>query len=149
MVYVEAPNVVPPNRRSLFLAGGITDCPPWQDQLMQMIRPLDIVVYNPRRANFPIHDPNAAYAQIKWEYERLREAAVISFWFCKETMCPIVLFELGAHLMTCKPILVGVAPGYPREQDVRIQTGLQRPEIQIRTSLDALAKDIVATFQGV
>lgn len=147
MVYVEAPNVVPQTDRSLFLAGTITGAPDWQTELRDKIKTLDIVVYNPRRANFPIDDPNAAYGQIKWEHDRLREAGVISFWFAKETMGPIVLFELGVHTMTSKPILVGVEPGYPRAQDVEIQMKLARPEIKIRTTLDDLAKDIIQAFQ--
>ena len=146
MIYVEAPNTAPQKGLSLFLAGGITDCPPWQSELIKMIDKLDMIVFNPHRKNFPIHDPNAAFGQIKWEYERLREADIISFWFCAETMCPIVLFELGAHLMTNKPIIVGMDPGYSRRQDVEIQTKLVRPEIKIVYDLKSLSDQIAETF---
>ena len=149
MVYVEAPNIVPRTDRSLFLAGSITGSRQWQSDLCDKIKTLDIVVYNPRRANFPIHDPHAAYGQIKWEYERLRDAGAISFWFAKETIGPIVLFEIGAWSMTKKPILVGVEPGYQRAQDVEIQLGLVRPEVRIRKTLDDLANDVILHFRAL
>ena len=31
----------------------------------------DLVVFNPKRENFPIDDPNAAYEQIAWEFSWL------------------------------------------------------------------------------
>ena len=142
MVYVEAPNTVVSDKKSLFLAGGIQKCPEWQKELVDKLMGLDIVVYNPRRANFPIDDPSAAEAQITWEFIHLRKADMISFWFCKESIQPIVLFELGSHLMTNKPIVIGVDPNYERKQDVEIQTALVRPEIKIVTRLDRLSDQI-------
>ena len=82
--------------KSLFIAGGITDCPDWQQDIVKLLSDTDITLLNPRRSNFPIHDPNAALEQIAWEHEMLRCARAISFWFPKETICPIVLYELGA-----------------------------------------------------
>ena len=115
MIYVEAPNNGPAGKNpSIFLAGGITGCPDWQSLLMGEIQNLDLVVYNPRRKNFPIHDPSAANAQIKWEFDNLRKASMISFWFCKETMCPIVLYELGFHNNSPKPLVIGMDPEYQR-----------------------------------
>ncbi len=37
---------------------------------------------------------------------------------------------------------MGVHPNYPKRQDVEIQTGLVRPDIQIVYSLDELANQI-------
>ena len=124
---------------SLFIAGGITGCPDWQQDVVEMLSDTDITILNPRRANFPIHDPDAALAQITWEHHALCDAKAISFWFPKETICPIVLYELGAWSMIDKPIFVGVHPEYQRRQDVEIQTKLARPEVEIVYSLEELA----------
>jgi hypothetical protein len=48
------------------LAGGITGCPDWQSKLINLLRNEDIVIFNLRRKNFPIHDPTAVEEQIKW-----------------------------------------------------------------------------------
>ena len=127
---------------SLFLAGGITNCPDWQQEIVKMLSDTDITILNPRRVNFPIHDPNAALEQITWEHHALRDAFAISFWFPMETICPIVLYELGAWSMTHKSIFVGMHPEYQRRQDVEIQTKLVRPEVKIVYSLEELAKQV-------
>ena len=127
---------------SLFLAGGISGCPDWQSELAYLLRDEDVSLLNPRRQNFPIHDPKASYDQIKWEHDHLRKADMISFWFPKETLCPIVLYELGAWSMTQKQLFVGIHPEYQRKQDVEIQTGLVRPEISIAYDLESLASEI-------
>jgi len=145
MRYVEAPETFHDSSdklRSIFLAGGITGCPDWQSQLAGMLSSTDLVVMNPRRANFPIHDPNAAEHQIMWEHQHLREASMISFWFCAETLCPIVLYELGAWSMTEKKLFVGVDPKYKRRADVEIQTRLTRPDINIVYQVEDLAEQI-------
>lgn len=139
MNYIEAPEWdfdLDDNKISVFLAGGITDCSDWQKTVTNQLQDLDITIYNPRRKNFPIDNPNAAFEQIKWEYSMLRKANIILFWFCPETMCPIVLYELGAHSMTDKTIVIGVDKNYERKQDVEIQTHLVRPDIKIFYSLD-------------
>ena len=128
--------------KSLFLAGGITNCPNWQADMVEMLKDTDLTLLNPRRADFPIHDPNAAQAQIKWEHDALRDVHAISFYFPKETICPIVLYELGAWSMTNKPIFVGMHPEYQRRQDVEIQTQLARPEVEIVYSLEALTEQV-------
>lgn len=149
MIYVEAPNKILDDKTGIFLAGGITGCPDWQADLLKMLDGIDAVIYNPRRKNFPINDPNAAYDQIKWEYDMLRKADIISFWFCKETMCPIVLFELGAWSMTGKPIIVGVDPKYQRKQDVEIQLSLARPDVNIRKSLEEICSDLFESLNQI
>lgn len=152
MIYIESPKEFErgiKGLKSLFLAGGITDCPDWQSDMRSRLSTVDgLVLLNPRRANFPIGDPGAALAQITWEFEHLRKADAISFWFPKETLCPIVLYELGAWSMSQKPIFVGVEPGYKRQQDVEIQTRLARPRVEIVYSLDALIENVTMAFGG-
>lgn len=127
------------SKRALFLAGGITGCPDWQSEIIPLIDSDYATLLNPRRADFPIGDPTAAEKQITWEHEALRFADGILFWFPCETICPIVLYELGAWSMTQKPIFVGVHPDYLRKQDVVIQTRLARPEVQVHESFGGLA----------
>ena len=132
------------NLTSLFLAGGITNCPDWQQDLIKLLKDQDdLVIYNPRRKNFPIHDPNAAKQQITWEYNYLKQCDMISFWFSKGSLNPIVLYELGMHGNSSdRLIFVGMDEEYERKQDVIIQTKLARPEIKVVYSLEDLAKQI-------
>jgi hypothetical protein len=129
MIYVEAPHEYTSNLPLLFLAGGIT-------------------VANPRRENFPIHDSSASKAQITWEFNHLRRADAVLFWFAGgPSIQPIALYELGAHAAnTAKRIVVGADPAYKRLQDVIIQIGLVRPEVEIRDSLEATCRDALAVL---
>jgi hypothetical protein len=144
MRYIEALENLESNKAglSVFLAGGITSCPDWQQELVQLLQDTDLTCLNPRRANFPMADPTAASQQITWEHQHLRLADAISFWFCAEALQPITLYELGAWSMTNKPLFVGIHPDYPRRQDVEIQTNLARPDIKIVDNLSDLAGQI-------
>lgn len=136
MIYVEAPNYsFPTNKKSIFLAGTITGAEDWQSEIVKALKDFDITIFNPRREDFPINDPNAALEQITWEFNMLRKADMIQMWFAKETLSPICLYELGSWSMTQKPLVIGMNPEYPRRQDVEIQTKLVRPEIPITYSL--------------
>jgi hypothetical protein len=142
--YVEAPTeyAAKPGEQSLFLAGGITDCPNWQSWMVERLTNSGLILLNPRRANFPLDDPNTASTQIAWEHKHLRLATAIIFWFCAATLNPIVLYELGAWSMTDKPIFVGVEPGYERSLDVQLQTKLARPDVKIVYSLEDVATQV-------
>jgi len=143
MEYIESPAIWGGGKPSVFLAGGITGCPDWQQEVARSnLAHDDIALINPRRANFPIHDPGAALAQITWEHEHLRKATAILFWFPRETICPIVLYELGAWSMTDKPLFVGVHPDYSRRRDVEIQTALVRPDVKLVYSLGELVDQV-------
>lgn len=142
MQYVECPEQADVEGKSLFLAGGIVGTPPWQWEMVQLLKDTDLTLFNPRRKRFPIDDSSAAPEQIKWEYDYLRAVDAILFWFPCETLCPIVLYELGAWSMTSKLIFVGVHPNYKRRQDVEIQTGLTRPDVEVVYSLAELAEQV-------
>lgn len=143
MRYVEAPNKPRTGNTSLFLAGGITGCPDWQQEMRKGLKDTELVIINPRRKDFPIDDPNAAEAQITWEHKYLRYADAVSFWFPCETLCPIVLYELGAWSMGFKAIFVGVHPDYKRRQDVLIQTKLVRPRVEVVDNVEGLVGQII------
>lgn len=154
MTYIESPEEFTDDLksgvRSIFLAGGITNCGDWQEEMRGLLADTDLVLLNPRRKNFPIGDPGTAEAQISWEYRHLGMADEILFWFSCETLCPIGLFELGRWsyypawlpIVCRKRIYVGVHPDYARRRDVEIQLELVRPEVEVVYSLEALA-DVV------
>ena len=142
MKYIEAPAEYRGKERSLFLAGGISNCYDWQKDLVQLLKDEEIALLNPRRTNFPMHDKKAAQEQIEWEHTYLRRADAVSFWFPKETVCPITLYELGVQMMKNKPLFIGVHPEYERKLDVEIQTRLERPEIEIAYDLNSLSDKI-------
>ena len=146
MIYIESPNDhgIPAGSVSVFLAGGIQNCPDFQTEICGQLKGLtdDLIVFNPRRVNFPIHDPSAAEDQIRWEFTMLRRATLISFWFPKETLCPIVLLELGSWIVQKKPLVIGVHPDYVRLQDVTIQTALARPGLPIFNNLKEVVEGI-------
>lgn len=143
---LQAPERLPDGkkRKHLFLAGGISGCPDWQAEFIDMLTSagLEMVIFNPRRDHFAMGDAAAAKEQIIWEHDYLRKADAISFWFPKETVCPIVLYELGAWSMSKKPIFVGCHPEYSRKQDVVIQTLLARPDVHVRDTLFDLFEQV-------
>jgi len=143
MNYIEAPNNIIKN--SIFLAGGITNCPDWQKEVVKALDGKNITVFNPRRENFPIGIKGEAVKQIEWEHKFLRLAERISLWFPKETLCPIVLYELGTWSMTKKLIFIGMDPDYERRVDVEIQTRLVRPDVKIVYDLKHLICQILAS----
>jgi hypothetical protein len=141
----EVYNIEKIHGKKLFLAGGITNCPDWQSELIEKIKDFKkLIIYNPRRKNFPIEDPNASEQQITWEYEHLRDADIIVFWFSRGSLNPIVLFELGRYGLSnnSKKIIIGLDPEYQRKQDVIIQTKLSRPDVHIVESLDEVKDEI-------
>ena len=145
MKYIESPNIYKSklNEKSLFIAGGISNCPDWQQEMVKMLSDSNAVLINPRQAIFPLGDPVAAKKQVSWEHDHLRIASAILFWFSPETLCPIVLYELGAWSMVPeKPIFVGIHPEYARCLDVEVQTKLARPEVEIVYHLSDLAAQL-------
>lgn len=141
--YLEAPNHAPVVTPSVFLAGAITGAGDWQQDMRGMLTNSGIMVVNPRHASFPMDDPSAAEAQIAWEYKYLRLVDMVLFWFPKDAVAPIALYELGTWSMTSKPIFIGIEPGFWRETDVRIQTNLVRPKVTIVSTLPDLAVSVI------
>lgn len=154
MRQIVCPEVLPEqdDSMSVFLAGGIVGCADWQSEIIELLSDCDVTLFNPRRPNFPINDPTAAPQQIKWEFDALRKAGVISFWFDSGTVQPIVMFEYG-YWLSCSmnfdaKIFIGCHPDYPRRLDVEEQTRLacayhnKRVSVQIVYSLAELAAKI-------
>lgn len=144
--YYECPNVMPLNetRPSIFLGGGISGCADWNSIVKDELHKShpDLVVVNPRRSQFDINDKSALKHQIKWEHDHLRSCDAILFWFCEETLCPITLYELGAHAMTTKRLFVACHPNYKRKEDVVMQLSLVRDDIKVVFSLEELVEQV-------
>jgi hypothetical protein len=129
MQLIEAPNTHPADA-DLFLGGGITNCPDWQADVVRMLQETDLVVLNPRRSAAFTGD--IADEQIRWEYNALRSVDTVLFWFPKETLCPITLFELGVFSQRPETrLIVGTHPEYARRFDVQVQMELSRPEVVV------------------
>lgn len=142
MKYVECPQECL-SSHSTFMAGGITGCPDWQADMVQLLADTELALVNPRRKEWPIDRPDASMEQIVWERRHLLRADAILFWFPCETLCPITLFELGAWLYRPKTLFVGTHSDYKRKQDVIIQSQLERPGFQVVHSLNDLASQIM------
>jgi len=159
MQYIEAPNEIYGSgikyNTNLFLAGGITNCPDWQAEFVEKFGANEFSsqfnVYNPRRKNFPIEDPNASDEQISWEYNKLAKADIIVFWFSRGSLNPIVLYELGRWGNSQDTLMyIGMDPEYTRKQDVVIQTILSRgPEFPFYDSIDQIIDQIFTEYYMV
>jgi hypothetical protein len=135
--YVQAPQPYTGPGPVLLLAGGITDCPDWQNEAVAMLRDTPgLTVLDPRRASFDLADPAAATEQITWEHAHLHRADVVLFWFAPGgSVQPVTLYELGVHVTRGVPLAVGADPGYPRRLDVEVQLALARPGLPVHDTL--------------
>ena len=134
------PYIRQPKDITLFLAGGITNCWEWQDKVIEMLQNetevnLDnLVIFNPRRKDFPIDKPEEAKRQIHWEFEMFEQCDIFSIYFCAgESDQPICMYELGRNICRMQmrfPMnwdlrsVVTVEDGYKRAKDIRFQTAL-------------------------
>jgi len=143
MNYIESPNEYEGDEISIFLAGGITNCLDWQKELADKLKDLSITILNPRRKIFSSLNLGVEEEQVvKWEFDHIRKASAVSFWFSKETLNPITLLELGSQLSLNKKLFIGIDPDYQKKDNVIIQTKFARPEVEIVYSLDDLASQI-------
>lgn len=133
MIVITAPEHRGTYNVKVFLAGGITGCEHWQDKVINELEKLatyhdlrDVFVYNPRRENFDVRNPDAEIEQIRWEHDYLIRCDIVSYFFAAcESLQPITLYELGRYGKSKKtePVIT-VQKGYLRERDVLIQTAL-------------------------
>ncbi|MFF4205500.1 nucleoside 2-deoxyribosyltransferase domain-containing protein [Streptomyces sp. NPDC001668] len=148
--YVEAPaEYVEGGLPAVFLAGGIGLCENWQQEAAPAFADLDVVVLNPRRTEFPVHDPEAETAQVTWEYTHLHRAALVLFWFpASESHQPIALYELGRMAAGGTPIVVGADPRYARRNNLVVQLRLARPGLEVHATLADTVNAARAFFEA-
>ena len=118
----------------IFLAGGVTYSPNWQKEALKMLAGTDLIVANPRRDEIISAIGETAHQQIVWEFENLKSAKVVLFWFPNaETI--ITFLELGKELARESNIVVGVDPDYNRRFDIETQVYLESPDAVIYSTL--------------
>lgn len=128
-----------------FLAGGITNCPEWQIELLGKLKKQPAIFYNPRRPEGfePSKTGEHARIQIQWEHERILDSDFVVFWFSRGSDNPIVLFEYGKQLARDPwNIILGIDPEYPRAFDVKEQTSLEMTPYETTGTIEGLAGDI-------
>ena len=120
---------------------------------------IDLTIYNPRGSE-NASDEGARQSknsetlskeekaeiekQILWEHQHLSNADIISFWFPKESLCAISLFELGMYMCNSSNyIVIGIEPGYKRAIDVKFKIEAIELFIPVVDSLEKLAKKII------
>ena len=146
MKIVIAPTVYFPQATDIciFLAGGITNCPDWQGEVIKHIKD-DIVttlkqemtymvLVNPRHEKFNAEDKSATRNQIGWEFKWLERADILSILYSdSESVQPIALYELGRNIVRMQMkfpadwrdrIIISVDENYKRKEDVIVQTEL-------------------------
>lgn len=134
------------NDVTLFLGGGITNCPDWQKGVLGVLKDYDrshpgvlnnLVVFNPRREKFDMSNRDEAKKQIEWEYNMIRNSKIFSMYFSDgESDQPICMYELGNvlgkysqdireyGLYGTKRLVITSNPDYKRHFDVVTQTRL-------------------------
>lgn len=92
---------------------------------------------------------NTYVQQIAWESTYVRDSDSIAFWFGRETLCPITLFELGSALERGTQMLwVGIDLKYARKVDIEERlkhakpVGIFHGMLPVVYSLDDLAQEI-------
>lgn len=133
---------------TVFLAGGITGCENWQNEVISKLMELSeyyfldrLAIYNPRCETFDINDCSAEVNQIRWEYARLKTCDIFSAFFqASESLQPISLYELGKNSVRRDPTtcVVTVQKGYKRERDVLIQCALERIPVNYISGEEAI-----------
>lgn len=134
----------------IFLAGGISNCPNWQKEMIARFKDMDdnFVLLNPRRETFNVNNPGETAFQIEWEYYHLHEInpRAVLFWFPHDTLCPITLYELGMQMGRYSPtytkIFIGCHPGYARKEDVEIQTHLAGFKGNVHDNFESLVDEV-------
>jgi hypothetical protein len=142
MRYIECPEFYDGKDKSLFISGGIGNCENWQNTLINLLKDEDILIINPRRESYDTDHVYIEEEQIGWEYENLQKASAYSFWFPKESLCPITLFELGKEIISNKPLFIGMDKEYGRRKNLEVQMRFHRPEVKIVYSLEDLVNQI-------
>jgi hypothetical protein len=134
---------------AVFLAGGIGLCENWQQDAAAAFADLEVAVLDPRRAVFPVEDPDAEAEQVTWEHTHLHRAALVMFWFPdSESHQPIALYELGMMANGQTPIVVGADPRYARRNNIVVQLRLARPGLEVHSTLADTAGAVRAFFEA-
>jgi len=134
----------------IFLGGSIEmgKAEDWQQEMVNALKDLDIVILNPRRADWnssweqSTADPQFL-EQVMWELSALEDADVIIIYFDPATKAPISLLELGLHARH-KGVMVCCPEGFYRKGNVDITC--QRYGVPVFLDLAALVRVLRSTI---
>ena len=114
-------------RTSIFLAGSIAmgAAEPWQDEIVQLLKDTDMLIFNPRRADWDsswkqdISDEQFR-EQVQWELNHLELAEKVFIYFDPNTQAPITLLELGRQAEQGNVAAVCCPDGFWRKGNVQV-----------------------------
>lgn len=117
----------------------------WQERVVEGLKDLDIVLLNPRRADWDstweqrAHDPNFN-EQVNWELDALEAADWVIFYFDPNTKSPITLMELGIMARPNARVSVCCPDGFWRKGNVEIVC--QRNDIEMTDTIAQLVEAV-------
>lgn len=125
---ITSPTALPvdDNRPKVFLAGSIDNgaASDWQAEVIQALGAMDVVLLNPRRADWnrawqSSTDEREFVRQGRWELHALEQADVVLMYFVPGSQSPVTLLEFGLHAREGK-LLVAAPDGFWRKANVDI-----------------------------
>jgi hypothetical protein len=136
---------------SVFLAGGITGSPRWQDDVIAYFeRAIDgITVCSPRRPQDFADLADEYERQVAWELDHLLAVDLALFWF-PAAECRITRIELGLIAGRGQPMVVGADPDFVNNRYLSVL--MRRLGQPLHTSLDdlcAAARDWLAAKKEI
>ncbi len=131
MKVITAPEYYSPknNEVCVFLAGGITDCDDWQQEVIYYLKLISedktdrLVIFNPRRNKWPKNgDSEEIRRQIHWEVDYINMSNIFSMYFTntEKSDQPICFYELAKYLNKAYKI-ISYQEGFKRALDIDIQ----------------------------
>lgn len=150
---IKSPEALPdPSYLSIFLAGGISNCADWQEDVAERLaQETDAIIFNPRRLDFDMTAyEEVSRMQIIREWHALRMSTVNLFWLPEETLCPITLLEYGSAIerLHAGAVMCGTHPDYQRRFDVKMQNEL-RHGTHIYDDLDELVEQTIMLLKSL
>jgi hypothetical protein len=132
-----APTRAPISGPTVFLAGGITDSPRWQDEAVAYFERTisGITICNPRRSEDFENSTVEYERQVTWELDHLLAADLALFWF-PAAECRITRIELGLVAGSGRPLVVGADPQFVNRRYLGLLT--QRLRLPLYDRLDDL-----------
>lgn len=141
---VTSPEALPTlhDKPRIFLGGSIDmgTAPNWQKAVIDSLRGEDIVILNPRRADWnrawkPEADNPQFRQQVEWELDALESSDIIILYFSPGSMSPVSLLEMGLHARSGK-LIVLCPPGFWRKGNVDITS--QKYAVELVSDLPGL-----------
>ena len=154
MIEIKAPNPVPQDTPTIFLAGSIDmgAAVNWQQQVVEALKGLeDITIVNPRRddwdSSWEQSITNDKFSeQVNWEMQQLENANLVLFYFDPKGQAPITLLELGYVLGLATDVIVCCPEGYWRRGNV--QVACDRNRVPCMDTLEDLISEAWSFFSN-